>query len=68
MTDYIITLNGQPIKRCNKLKIKLTPDQKKEYRKMKTRKGAKGTLKVSWDIDPYKDFKKKMREAAGCQK
>ena len=64
MTGYTITLNGAPVRiaRNEELKVELTPKQKKEFEAMRTRKGASGTLKVSWDLDPYKEFKRKMKE------
>lgn len=62
MTGYVITLNGAPVRiaRSEEFKVELTPEQKKEFEAM--RKGASGTLKVSWDLDPYKEFKRKMKE------
>lgn len=64
MTGYTMTLNGAPVKiaRSEEFKVQLTPKQKKEFKAMRTRKGASGTLQVSWDLDPYKEFKKKMKE------
>ena len=64
MTGYITTLNGAPVRiaRNEEFKVELTPKQKKEFEAMCTRKGASGTIKVTWDLDPYKEFKKKMKE------
>ena len=64
MTGYITTLNGAPVRiaRNEEFKVELTPKQKKEFEAMRTRKGASGTIKVTWDLDPYKEFKKKMKE------
>ena len=64
MTGYIMTLNGAPVRiaRSEEFKVELTPKQKKEFEAMRTRKGASGTLKVSWGLDPYKEFKNKMKE------
>jgi hypothetical protein len=64
MTGYTMTLNGAPVRiaRSEEFKVELTPKQKKEFKAMLTRKDASGTLKVSWDLDPYKEFKNKMKE------
>lgn len=64
MTGYITTLNGAPVRiaRNEEFKVELTPKQKKEFEAMRTRKGASGTIIVTWDLDPYKEFKKKMKE------
>ncbi len=64
MTGYIMTLNGAPVRiaRNEEFKVELTPKQKKEFEAMRTRKGASGSLKVSWDLDPYREFKNKMKE------
>ena len=64
MTGYTMTLNGAPVRiaRSEEFKVELTPKQKKEFEAMRTRKDASGTLKVSWDLDPYKEFKSKMKE------
>ncbi len=64
MTCYITTLNGAPVRiaRNEEFKVELTSKQKKEFEAMRTRKGTSGTLKVSWDLDPYKVFKRKMKE------
>lgn len=67
MTGYTMTLNGAPVRiaRSEEFKVELTPEQKKEFKEFKamhTMKGASGTLKVSWDLDPYREFKRKMKE------
>lgn len=67
MIGYIMTLNGAPVRiaRSEEFKVELSPKQKKEFKEfkaMRTRKGASGTLKLSWDLDPYKEFKNKMKE------
>lgn len=64
MKGYITTLNSAPVRiaRNEEFKVELTPKQKKEFEAMRTRKDASGTLKVSWDLDPYKEFKNKMKE------
>lgn len=62
MNGYTITLNGSPIARSDTFNVKLTRKQKKEYKKMMTRKNASGSVSITWDLDPYKDFKNKMKE------
>ena len=64
MTGYTMTLNGATVRiaRSEEFKVELTPKQKKEFEAMRTRKGARGTLKLSWDLDPYREFKRKMKE------
>lgn len=64
MTGYIMTLNGAPVRiaRSEEFKVELTPKQKKEFEAMRTRKDASGTIKFSLDLDPYREFKNKMKE------
>ncbi len=64
MTGYIMTLNGAPVRitRSEEFKVELTPKQKKKFEAMRNRKDTSGTIKFSWDLDPYKEFKNKMKE------
>ena len=64
MNGYIMTLNGTPIARSDTFKVKLTRKQKEAYKKMRTRKNASGSISINWDLDPYKEFKNKMKEQA----
>jgi hypothetical protein len=60
---FEVTFNGEPVKRATEFKVKLTKEQKKEYKKYKTnRRKTKGSLKLKWVIeDPYKEFKDKLK-------
>ncbi len=62
MNGYTMTLNGSPIARSDIFNVKLTRKQKEEYKKMRTRKDSSGSISISWDLDPYKDLKNKMKE------
>jgi hypothetical protein len=60
---FEVTYNGEPIKMATDFKVKLTKEQKKEYKKYKSnRKKNKGSIKLEWVIeDPYKEFKEKLK-------
>lgn len=63
LEKYKITINGHPVVKTNKLDIKLTKEQEEFYEQIATNNNKNsGSLQTSWDIDPYKEFKRKMKE------
>ena len=63
MKKYEIFINGAPVVKSDKFDIKLTKEQEEFYEQVATNNNKNsGRLHISWDIDPYAEFKRKMKE------
>lgn len=59
--DFYIMQNGKPekIKRSNSLKIKLSKEEEEKLRQMRKHRSGSISFEI---VDPYKDFKAKIKE------